>query len=193
MIPKLLVFTSGMLEQTSRHRAIVLTLLQDSRVGLILREPTASTALIQWLSKPIQDARACVILHTKTPQFDSLLHAAPQCGVHLPADADPQDWRHQIKGPLGQSTHHPSDAQKAFRKQVDYVTLSPVFASISKPNDRRPTLPLNSLQVASKHGRVFALGGITPKQVPNLTHTGVYGVAVLGSIFENGDPVDAFV
>lgn len=192
MIPKILVFTSGVLEQTPRHKAMVLDLLEDSRVGVVIREPTASPALIHWLNDIIGPAQASVIVHSKTPRFETLLETHPNCGLHLPAKSDPTVWRHRISGPFGQSTHDLTQVQSAFQKKVDYVTLSPVFPSISKPTDHRQTLSLDLLQTASAQGPLFALGGITPSNARALHHTGSHGVAVLGSIFEHGHSIDAF-
>ena len=192
MIPKVLVFTSGVLEQTPLHKAIVLDLLEDSRVGVVIREPTASPALIHWLDDIIEHARASVIVHSKTPRFETLLETHPHCGLHLPANSDPMVWRHRISGPFGQSTHDLTQVHSAFQNKVDYVTLSPVFPSISKPGDSRQTISLDLLQNASAQGPLFALGGITPVNARALHHTGTHGVAVLGSIFEHGHPVDAF-
>lgn len=74
----------------------------------------------------------------------------------------------------------------------DYITLSPVFDSISKRN----------CPAAFDHGRlrdflsesghnVIALGGITRERVATAARLGFAGVAVLGIVWKAQSPVDA--
>ncbi len=61
----------------------------------------------------------------------------------------------------------------------DYVTLSPIFDSISKQGYRSAF----SLQEIAPHIRgrkVVALGGVTPDRLPLLRHAGFFGAAMLG-------------
>ena len=193
MIPQLLVFTSGVLEHTPDHRALVSTLIHDERVGLVIREPQAGPGLLDWLQKVLPSARATIIAHVKTPFYETLLHTHPKCGLHLSATLDAKSWRTQVPGLLGQSTHQVAQAQEAFDAACDYVTLSPAFRSISKPDDRRPLITSAQLNQASTFGPVFALGGVGPEHMPALRQTKIHGAAVLGSIFAHQHAVDALI
>ena len=60
---------------------------------------------------------------------------------------------------------------------MDYVTLSPVFDSISKPGYRG--IAFGSLPAGI---RVMALGGVTPDRLPELRSSGFAGAAMLGAV-----------
>lgn len=69
--------------------------------------------------------------------------------------------------------------------KYEYVTLSPIFDSISKSGYRSafdPDLLAPSLRLA----RVVALGGVTPAHLLQLREKGFYGAALLGYIW-SGD------
>lgn len=71
----------------------------------------------------------------------------------------------------------------------DYVTLSPIFNSVSKigylgafSNDELYNLPTNI--------RVIALGGVTPKHIETVKQYGFAGYAVLGYLFQSHDIIE---
>jgi len=111
-------------------------------------------------------------------------------GVHLPAGADPAAARARFPGGFfGVSAHSSDEAAAALRAGADYVTISPVFASASKPG-YGPVLGLALLAetVALAAGPVVALGGITPKNVRSCLDMGAAGVAVMGEVMRAEDP-----
>ena len=67
-------------------------------------------------------------------------------------------------------------------KEKDYLFLSPVYPSISKPG-YLPSFCLNDLK-GKVDGRIIALGGVTPKRLPELFEIGFGGAAMLGLIWE---------
>lgn len=110
--------------------------------------------------------------------------------LHLPAGASAEAARHAL-GParlIGQSCHWGDDPAVA----VDYVTLSPVFASDSKPG-YGPALGLEGLEAAARRVAVpvIALGGIDPGQVRGCLNAGAVGVAVMGGVMRADDPAAA--
>ncbi len=68
----------------------------------------------------------------------------------------------------------------------DYVTLSPIFNSISK-SGYQSNFSEEELYSARKHNyindKVIAMGGVTPAQIPYLREIGFGGVALLGYIW----------
>lgn len=64
-------------------------------------------------------------------------------------------------------------------EHYDYVTLSPVFDSISKAG-YRSAFDLEEIAPHIKGKRVVALGGVTPDKFPLLREAGFYGAAMLG-------------
>lgn len=73
--------------------------------------------------------------------------------------------------------------QLADAEHYDYVTLSPVFDSISKPG-YRSVFCLEKLRPLIEGRNVVALGGVTPDKFPILRETGFAGAAMLGYFWE---------
>lgn len=95
-------------------------------------------------------------------------------GVHLNSrnPRAPEGW----KGRLSRSCHTPEEAEACARSgEYDYVTLSPVFPSISKPGYKADFDGV----VAGAPG-IVALGGVTPDRLPGLRRRGFSGAAILG-------------
>ncbi len=63
--------------------------------------------------------------------------------------------------------------------QYDYVTLSPIFDSISK-TAYRSAFSLHELKPLIFGRNIVALGGVTPDKFPILKETGFIGAAMLG-------------
>lgn len=106
-------------------------------------------------------------------------------GVHLAADGDPAAARALLglRALVGQSLHDSGsgEALERARGQVDYVTLSPVFPSASKPG-YGPCLGAAGLRRWTDRGvPVLGLGGIDrPDAVAACRSAGAAGVAVMG-------------
>lgn len=112
-----------------------------------------------------------------------LARAAGAAGVHLGRDGDPAAARDRL-GPaalIGVSTHDPASAGQAARRGADYVTLSPVFLTSSKPG-YGPALGLDGLAAiaAAIPVPVIALGGIDLANAAACRRTGAAGVALMG-------------
>lgn len=79
-----------------------------------------------------------------------------------------------------------------------YVFISPVFNSISKPGyladiDRTQLPAVRAIQKASGiDPAIYALGGIGLNNIVTLKNEGFDGAALLGSIWQAQDPVQAF-
>lgn len=115
----------------------------------------------------------------------ALAAAAGVDGVHLPAGSDPKAAR-ALLGPaasIGLSGHDSdgADLVERVRGQVDYLTLSPIFPSASKPG-YGPCLGTSGLRRWAGRGLpVVALGGIDgPQAVADSLAAGAAGVAVMG-------------
>ena len=81
------------------------------------------------------------------------------------------------------------EAAALLRAGADYVTVSPVFVTASKPG-YGPAIGLDGLThiVSQTPGPVIALGGITPENAALCLSTGVRGVAVMGEVMRSADP-----
>jgi thiamine-phosphate pyrophosphorylase len=111
-------------------------------------------------------------------------------GVHLPSGADPQAARARLpNGLIGVSAHTAQEAAALITAGADYVTISPIFLTDSKPG-YGPALGLAGLAqaVAAAKGPVVALAGITPANARSCIETGAAGIAVMGEIMRAADP-----
>lgn len=115
-------------------------------------------------------------------------------GVHLPRDGDVKAARVTL-GPdalIGLSAHDLSEASAAAEAGADYVTLSPIFASDSKPG-YGPALGLAAVGrvVDALSIPVLALGGIAAGNASDCLRAGATGVAVMGDIMRAAAPGEA--
>ena len=111
-------------------------------------------------------------------------------GVHLPSGGHPEAGRTRLPGALiGASAHAADEAAALLRAGADYVTVSPVFVTASKPG-YGPVLGLDGLAriVAQVPGPVVALGGITAENAALCLSTGARGVAVMGEVMRSANP-----
>jgi thiamine-phosphate diphosphorylase len=112
-------------------------------------------------------------------------------GLHLPWGWSVPKSR-EIVGmgvPIGVSTHSLEEAVKAYMEGADYITLSPIYNSISKQGYRQ-ALGLHELKKVAEAIKipVIALGGISPGRAwPCLSH-GARGVAAMGGVILSTDP-----
>ncbi len=119
---------------------------------------------------------------------------AGAAGVHLPRDGDPGAARARL-GPaalIGLSAHDLGEAERAAAAGADYATLSPIFASPSKPG-YGPSLGLEVLSAAAAAVGlpVLALGGVTAARARGCLAAGAAGVAVMGEVMRAEDPAAA--
>jgi len=111
-------------------------------------------------------------------------------GVHLPSDGDPAAARTRLpEGLIGVSAHRAAEAAALIEAGADYVTISPVFLTDSKPG-YGPALGLGGLAeaVAAVKGPVVALAGISPANARSCLDAGAAGIAVMGEIMRADDP-----
>lgn len=117
--------------------------------------------------------------------------AARAAGVHVPFGTAPG----AVKAILGKdalvgvSVHSWQEAERAQEDGADYVTVSPVFETASKPG-HGPPLGLEILGefCAALTTPVIALGGITGATGAQCVDAGAAGVAVMGEIMRAEDP-----
>jgi thiamine-phosphate pyrophosphorylase len=111
-------------------------------------------------------------------------------GIHLQAAAAVAPARARLGGAtiIGVSAHGLDDVVAAAAAQADYVTLSPIFATDSKPG-YGPALGIGALRAASQCDiPVLALGGVTADTAAACLAAGARGVAVMGEIMRADDP-----
>jgi thiamine-phosphate pyrophosphorylase len=119
--------------------------------------------------------------------------AAGADGVHLPGAGhgdDPAAARRLLpQGLIGVSAHSPGEAAAQLKAGADYVTLSPIFLTESKPG-YGPALGLEALEAAARlsPGPVIALAGIDERNAAACLAASAAGIAVMGEIMRATDP-----
>jgi thiamine-phosphate pyrophosphorylase len=110
-------------------------------------------------------------------------------GVHLPGGASVAPARDRLGAVLlGVSAHSLRDVEAAATAGADYVTLSPVFPTASKPG-YGPALGPEAITAAQCFGLpVIALGGIGADTIPACQQSGAAGFAVMGGVMRAEDP-----
>ena len=111
-------------------------------------------------------------------------------GVHLPSGGSPAAARLRLTGALiGASAHSAEEASALLSAGADYVAVSPVYVTASKPG-YGPALGLDGLAriVARAAGPVIALGGVTAANAAPCLAAGARGIAVMGEVMRAADP-----
>jgi len=168
---------------------------------------TADRSLAQVVDRAIEGGARAVVVREKDLDLDARRHLVrwlqqrmPPDGVVIMAAPAPDDVPavHLASGdpfpsprpPLvGRSCHQGRDVTRAAREGCDYVTVSPVFASPSKPG-YGPPLGIEGLRALTDAAGVpvYALGGVTPQRAAACVDAGASGVAVMGEVMRADDP-----
>ncbi len=116
-------------------------------------------------------------------------------GVHLPATSFAVRDARELLGKsklIGVSTHTIAEVEAANRAGADFVVFGPVYDPISK-SASGPATGVEALRMACEASDipVYALGGITPGRIAELSDCEVAGVAAIGSVFGTPAPADA--
>lgn len=108
-------------------------------------------------------------------------------GIHLNSrnPQPPEMWG----GVISRSCHS-VDELSAMKAGYDYLFLSPIFPSISKPGYRADFNRDELRNVVNE--RVFALGGVTAERFEEVSAMGFGGVAMLGSVWRAKVSPDKF-
>jgi thiamine-phosphate pyrophosphorylase len=170
--------------------ARALALFRGGCQWLSLREkdlaPDARSALLALLIGVARPFGATISVHA-----DIDAAAALGAALHLPANGEAVQARHRL-GPhafIGQSCHNEDEISAAAAAGADYVTMSPIFETASKPG----YAPAQDIVAAISASRVpvLGLGGITADTLQKLPPA-FNGIAVMGAAMTAADPQDWF-
>ena len=148
--------------------------LLDVGVSAIqLREKDLSDAEYIKLAEPL-----CTLCHTYSAQLfiNSRIEIAIDigaAGLHLPGDSASvekviEETNHRLI--IGSSVHTLTEAKQRETEGADFITYSPIYPTLSKPG-YGPVVGLGGLRNVTERVNipVFALGGITPERVSELS------------------------
>lgn len=162
-----------------KNEAETLAALCGAGVSVIhIRKPEASEPEIEELLKTLQALgtdMSRLTIHYNEP----LARKYGLGGVHLRIE--------ELLAGAGEglrrscSAHGWTEAERA-ATDADYVFLSPLFDSISKPGYRSAIDPAEAAErLRRRKGRIVALGGIRPANIARVKRIGFDGAAVLGA------------
>jgi thiamine-phosphate pyrophosphorylase len=186
MLPAPLLFIADMDEAGDKLISILEATLKGGCRWVLLRGMRQNSASLMAMGR--QAKTLCTKYHAKLYiSRDPLIARSLKAdGLHMPAHSR---FR-KIPGlMLGQSCHNLNELKRAVANGVDYVFLSPVFLTESKPG-HGPALGLAKLKALAAQLQipVCALGGITPENAASCLKSGANAVAVMGGILRNPDP-----
>lgn len=186
---------SPLLVITDRHQArhsiedIAEAVGQAGGRWLLLRdkdlEPTERRGLAARLSAI---ARRHGMHLSVSRDFD--LAAEFEASLHLQSVAAVEAARQRLgrDAVIGVSAHGLGDVEAAAGAGADYVTLSPIYLTSSKPG-YGPALGVEAVREAAKARiPIVALGGVTRGVVRPCIDAGAAGVAVMGDIMRSAAP-----
>ncbi len=182
-LPPLMVLTDR--KQCTRPLVdIVAAAIEAGARAVVLREKDLSQARRTQMAEQLRAVLAPVggVL---------IIAGARGAAVHLSArDAFPT----RRPAVVGRSCHDAPEVQVAGDEGCDYLTLSPVFATASKPG-YGPALGVQGLAAltAVATSPVYALGGVGPPDVADCLAAGASGIAVMGPVMRAPQLVAAYL
>jgi thiamine-phosphate pyrophosphorylase len=156
------------------------------------RDKNASTramvAMAAELAAVCRQMGACFLVNDR---LDVAL-AVNADGVHVGQDDMPVAMARRLLGPdklLGVSVHNKAEIRQAERDGADHVSLSPIFATSTKP-DHQPPLGVAGVRTLSGLARVpvIAIGGIDEGNAAEVIRAGARGICVVSAIIAAPDP-----
>jgi thiamine-phosphate pyrophosphorylase len=184
-LPRVLVLTDRR-QATAPLRDVVAAAVDAGARGVVVREKDLPEderrALVAQLSPVVHEAGG-VLLTAGT-------HLGGADGVHQPSGGGPPAPASTSGLITGRSCHDTDGLRAAQGDGVDYVTVSPVYASASKPG-YGPPIGVEGLAslLAATTLPVYALGGVDGADaVVACRSAGAHGVAVMGAIMRARRP-----
>ena len=161
----------------------IISLLNSGKVDLVhIRKPQQQEQDVERLLNQLpQDLCSRLVIH----DHFGLARRFALRGVHLNSrnPAPPEHWN----GAVSISCHSISELAICRQKDFAYMSLSPIFNSISKPG-YNAAFTAEELEQARQQGiidhRVFALGGVTFSNISNVLKMGFGGAMLLGDVWK---------
>lgn len=187
--PLLLITDRGQAAQPLE--AVVTQALTGGCRWLLLREKDLDRAALRALAVTLRGLTRALHARLLLSNDIGLAGEIGADGVHLSRDGDPAAARDRLGASalIGRSAHDLGEARSAFEEGADYVTLSPVHASASKPG-YGPALGLEGLRATADAvpGPLIALGGVTAENGGACLAHGATGLAVMGEVMRADRP-----
>ena len=160
--------------------------------GFQVRDKDATTAELLELTRVVIAAvrphGATVIVNDRV----DVALAAGADGVHLGAGDLPVSAARRIAPDLviGATCRSMADVERAAAAGATYAGFGPIFATSSKAGLPEP-LGVEALTTATGRLPLIAIGGIDADSAPGVLAAGAHGVAVIGGLWRQPDPLVA--
>jgi thiamine-phosphate pyrophosphorylase len=175
--------------------AVVESALDGGCRWVLLREPDLDTNALTALGReiaPLCEAHNAVLAVSADLEAAAAIGAG---GLHLPQRLATADMVAKARERLGAdalvgiSCHSLAEAATAEQAGADYVTLSPVFLTDSKPG-YGPALGTGPFGSAARQLGIPALGlaGISVENAAEVHAAGAAGIAVMGNVMRAANP-----
>jgi len=157
-----------------------------------IREKDLPTGPLLSLARRAVAVRGAAVMVNGRPD---VALAAGADGVHLPSNGLPAAavrgrWRDRLE--IGVSTHTLDEARAAESAGADLITFGPVFETESKRRYGPPVgVAMLARVVEAVKIPVFAIGGIDPRSVRELSGVPVAGIAMISAIVGADDMAEA--
>ncbi len=188
----LVLVTDRMLAAGRTLEDLVRAAVRGGATAVQLREKDCSTREFLEIGKSVRDAcRSLRVLFIVNDRADLALLLDAD-GIHIGQDdLSPQDAR-RLLGPdavIGLSVETLDQALEAEMRDVDYLGISPVFATPTK-TDARGEWGLRGLRELRRRTRraLVAIGGIKAENAGAVIEAGADGIAVVSAICAAADP-----
>jgi thiamine-phosphate pyrophosphorylase len=188
-LPAVLVLTDRRAAAAAGHALThVVAACTGLDVAVVVREKDLPGPARAVLAAEVADAARAAGVALVVASDELLAAQVGARGLHLAAtDAMPVGW----DGWVGRSCHDHNELGGATADGVDYVTVSPVYETSSKPG-YGPALGTDGLRRLASGSTVpvYALAGVDADTAGACVAAGAYGVAVQGAVMGAPDPGD---
>lgn len=166
-------------------------MFQNGLKYLHLRKPGYAMEAYQDLIEKIETQyHRKIMIH----EYHELCQDYKLMGIHIPdrtkseiPDFDQYVHAYYAQDFVVSSSFHDVKSIEVFQTHLDYYILSPVFNSISKDGYTGKQFNVQNLERL-----VIGLGGIHSNNISQTLKLGYEGVAVLGSIWQDTNPLNSF-
>lgn len=189
-LPRLMLVTDRQRQSGNRLEDAVVSALGAGPALVQVRERNLPEDGLESLVRRLHDltGQLSVLIVNGAPGVASRTGA----GLHLPAAHAARCVIPPDNHPLGCSIHDAVETATALALNPDYLVAGTVFATSSKPGKAGCGIRgLEKLVAGAGAVPVYAIGGMTPEQVPEVLAAGAYGVAVCGAVLGAADPEQA--
>ncbi len=162
--------------------------------AFLLREPDLSDSVLYTVASHMRKLTWDLGIRLLISRRVDICLAVEADGVHLNSESIPIVKARSLLGEerlLGYSAHSVEEARNLSERGVDYLTLSPIFHTRSKPMALPLTPEAISQVVKEVSVPILALGGVNDaERAKEVMEAGAHGVAVMSAVLTANSPKD---